>query len=68
METRSSTGTSEPKNLPYYKIDENISESKAREINQKGLIAFIPDKIKMEKFKGMPWIRKLSDLPKEVKI
>lgn len=49
-------------------IDENISESKAREINQKGLIAFIPDKIKMEKFKGMPWIRKLSDLPKEVKI
>lgn len=49
-------------------IDENISESKAKEINQKGLIAFIPDKIKMEKFKGMPWIRKLSDLPKEVKI
>lgn len=49
-------------------IDDDISESKAEEINQKGLIPFIPDKLKTKKFKNMPWIRKLSDLPKEVQI
>jgi hypothetical protein len=49
-------------------IDEGLSESKANEINQKGLIAFIRDELtKTESLQKMPWIRKLSDLPKELK-
>jgi len=50
-------------------IDDNLSENKAEEINQKGLIAFVRDELITEKglFKEMPWIRKLSDLPKEVR-
>jgi len=50
-------------------IDESLSESKAKEINQKGLIAFVRDEIvETPPFNEMPWIRKLSDLPKEVKM
>ena len=49
-------------------IDENLPESKANEINQKGLIAFVRDELlKNRAFKKMPWIRKLSDLPKELR-
>lgn len=49
-------------------IDEELSESKAREINDKGLIAFIRDELKSrENLKEMPWIRSLNDLPKELK-
>ncbi|CUS82315.1 hypothetical protein JGI16_11811, partial [Candidatus Kryptonium thompsonii] len=48
--------------------DENLPESKANEINQKGLIAFVRDELlKNRAFKKMPWIRKLSDLPKELR-
>ncbi len=49
-------------------IDESLSKSKANEINQKGLIAFVRDELLEDKtFQRMPWIRKLSDLPKELK-
>lgn len=49
-------------------IDEDLSESKANEINQKGLIAFVRDELtKNPSLQKMPWIRKLSDLPKELK-
>ncbi len=49
-------------------IDEDLSESKANEINQKGLIAFVRDEItKGQALQKMPWIRKLSDLPNELK-
>lgn len=48
-------------------IDENVSINQAEEINKKGLIAFIRDNLKeKEPFKNMPWIRKLSNLPKEL--
>ncbi|MFN7181711.1 MAG: type II restriction endonuclease [Planctomycetota bacterium] len=49
-------------------IDESLSESKANEINQKGLIAFVRDELtKTQALQKMPWIRKLADLPKELK-
>ena len=47
-------------------IDNEITQNKAKEINKKGLIAFIKDELKEKFFKEMPWIRRLSDLPKEV--
>ncbi|CUS97250.1 type II restriction endonuclease [Candidatus Chrysopegis kryptomonas] len=47
-------------------IDEELSENKAREINEKGLIAFVRDELKESKFKNFHCIRKLSDLPREV--
>jgi len=49
-------------------IDEDISESKAQEINEKGLIAFVRDEIKQNsKLEQFTWIRKLSTLPWELK-
>lgn len=49
-------------------IDESLSESKANEINQKGLIAFVRDElIESQSLQKMPWIRKLADLPEELK-
>ena len=40
---------------------------RAREINNKGLIAFVRSDIKkQEKLKDMNWIRDLNGLPKEV--
>jgi hypothetical protein len=48
-------------------IDEELSESKAEEINEKGLIAFVQDESKRRAgLKEMAWIRRLSDLPKEL--
>lgn len=48
-------------------IDEELSESKAEEINEKGLIAFVRDQLKQRKgLKEITWIRRLSDLPKEL--
>ncbi len=50
-------------------IDDKLSKGKAEEINEKGLIAFIRDELaEKEDFKSMPWIRKLSDLPKEIRL
>lgn len=49
-------------------IDEELSLNKADEINEKGLIAFVPDKIlERAEFKNKPWIRKLKDLPSLLK-
>jgi len=48
-------------------IDDDLSESKAEEINEKGLIAFVQDELKQrEHLKEMAWIRRLSDLPREL--
>ncbi len=48
-------------------IDEELSKTKAEEINEKALIVFVRDEIKrIEYIKDMPWIRKLSELPKEL--
>lgn len=48
-------------------IDEELSENKVEEIMERGLIVFVRDEIK-KRFKDNDWVRKLSDLPKEVKI
>ncbi|MGQ9608088.1 MAG: type II restriction endonuclease [bacterium] len=49
-------------------IDEQLSRTKAREINEKALIAFVRDDLKqVEYIKDMPWIRKLSDLPEDLR-
>lgn len=48
-------------------IDDDLSESKAKEIEEKGLIAFVKDEIKeREGLRDKPWIRKFSDFPKEL--
>ncbi|MGQ9819792.1 MAG: type II restriction endonuclease [Candidatus Kapaibacteriales bacterium] len=49
-------------------LDDSLSISKANEINQKRLIAFVGDEIaEMENFNTKPWIRKLSDLLKGIR-
>jgi hypothetical protein len=49
-------------------IDEELSEEKANEIKEKGLIAFVRDEIAQRPiFSEMTWIRKLRDLPRELK-
>jgi len=49
-------------------IDDDLSESKADEINEKGLIAFVKDEIKeREGLRDKPWIRKFSDFPEELR-
>ena len=49
-------------------IDSELSESKAKEINEKGFIAFVPDEVKKRKeLMDMHWIRCLSNLPGELK-
>lgn len=48
-------------------IDDSLPENKANEINQKGLIAFVRDELtKIQSLQNMPWIRKLSELPREL--
>jgi len=54
-------------NQRIYLIDEELSENKVEEIMERGLIFFVRDEIK-KRFKDNDWVRKLSDLPKEVKI
>jgi hypothetical protein len=49
-------------------IDNELSETKAKEIKNLGLIVYIKDNLKEEKFKDLPWVRKLSDLPKDINL
>jgi len=50
-------------------IDTKLPLSKAYEINEKGFIAYVRDELKeLDYLKNLPWIRKLKDLPKELKI
>lgn len=49
-------------------IDERLPESKANEIKDKGLIIFVRDELKAEEhLVDKPWVRKLSDLPGELR-
>lgn len=49
-------------------IDNSLSQEKANEINAKGLIVFIKDDLKEEpELKKLTWVRKLKDLPKELR-
>lgn len=48
-------------------IDENLPENKAREIESRGLIAFVKDELEdREPLRSMSWIRKLSNLPENI--
>ncbi len=47
-------------------IDQELSEQKAQEIQSHNLIAFVPDNLKQQKHAQSSWIRKLSDLPKDL--
>ena len=49
-------------------IDDELSETKAEDIKKLGLIVYIRDELKKEKFKDLPWVRKLSDLPRDIKL
>lgn len=50
-------------------IDDELSEDKAIEIDQLGIIAYIRDELKDQNhLKDKDWIRKLSDLPKDLGI
>ncbi len=49
-------------------IDEKLPMEKANEIHEKNLIAFVRDELKqVEHIKDKPWIRKLSDLPMDLR-
>lgn len=48
-------------------IDTDISEEKAHEIDSEELIAYVPDRVKLEShLRDKPWIRSLSSLPKDL--
>jgi hypothetical protein len=50
-------------------IDDNLPEDKAKEIDQLGIIAYVRDDLKAkEHLVTKDWIRKLSDLPKDLGI
>lgn len=56
-------------NWRYYllTIDPDISQGKAEEIHEKSLIAYVLDDVKKNKqIEKMPWIRPLSEFPKEI--
>lgn len=49
-------------------VDQNLSAEKADEINSLGMIVYVRDDLKNKSsLKNKPWIRKLSDLPKDIK-
>lgn len=49
-------------------IDEELSRDKANEINEKGLIVFVRDELKMrEDLREVMWVRELRELPKELR-
>lgn len=49
-------------------IDDDLSESKAKEIHEKGLIAFVKDEVKERaEIRNMPWIRRFKEFPEELR-
>ncbi len=49
-------------------IDNTLSSGKAKEIDEKGFIAFVRDELLNDKsFEKMAWIRRLSDLPSDLR-
>ncbi len=50
-------------------IDTKLPLSKTNEINEEGFIAYVRDELKeLDYLKSLPWIRRLKDLPKELRI
>lgn len=48
-------------------IDENLPEDKANEIDTLGMIIYVRDELKEQNYlKDKNWVRKLSDLPKDI--
>lgn len=48
-------------------IDDELSEDKAKEIDQLGIIAYVKDELKDQShLRDKDWIRKLSDLPRDL--
>lgn len=49
-------------------IDDNITEGKAKEIKETGMIVYIKNGLKAKPhLRNKTWVRKLSDLPKDIK-
>jgi hypothetical protein len=49
-------------------INSQCPESKADEMREVGIIAYVKDELKDQKhLKNKPWIRKLTDLPRDVR-
>ncbi len=48
-------------------LDDKISENKAMDIKKKKLIAYVRDELKKQShLRNKDWIRKLSDLPRDL--
>jgi hypothetical protein len=47
-------------------LDEELSQEKANEIRSLGLIVYVRDDLKQSRFSNKSWVRKLSDLPKDI--
>jgi hypothetical protein len=47
-------------------LDEELSQEKANEIRSLGLIVYVRDDLKQSRFSSKSWVRKLSDLPKDI--
>jgi len=49
-------------------LDEKMSEEKANEIQETGMIVYVPSKVKeLPHLKDKPWVRKLSELPGDIR-
>lgn len=49
-------------------INGNITENKAKEIRETGMVVYVPTELKEKPhLKDKPWVRRLSDLPKDIK-
>lgn len=62
-----------PERKPSWRVflltqDEDLPEGKAKEIDQLGMIVYVRDELKGEDYlTEKPWVRKLSDLPKDLR-
>ena len=49
-------------------INGKLPEDKAKEIRETGMVVYVRDELKEKPhLKNKPWVRKLSDLPKDIK-
>jgi len=49
-------------------INGNITEEKAKEIKETGMVVYVASELKEKPYlKEKPWVRKLTDLPKDIK-
>jgi hypothetical protein len=49
-------------------INGKLPEEKAKEIKDTGMVVYVRQELKQQNhLKGKPWVRRLSDLPKDIK-